>query len=74
MSFLSQYNPNYTLKYDLSEKAVNLRYIYLTLKPKLIKIKTYQYEHHFLLLVLIYFNLFRKVVLTTIRPPQIESL
>ena len=42
------------------EKAINSRYIYLTLKPKLLKIKTYQYEHHFLMLVLIYFNLFRE--------------
>ena len=51
------------------KKAINLRYIYLTLKPKLIKIKTYQYEHHFLVLVLIYFNLFGKVFLTTMHVP-----
>ena len=38
------------------KKAINLRYIYPALKPKLIKIKIYQYEHHFLLLVLIYYN------------------
>ena len=56
------------------KNAINLRYIYLTLKPKLIKIKTYKYEHHFLLLILIYLNLFRKVFLTTIHVPQIESL
>ena len=37
-TFLSQYNPNQALKYDLSEKAINLWYIYITLKPKLIKI------------------------------------
>ena len=43
------------------KKAINLQYTYLTLKPKLIEIKTYQYEHHFLLLVLIDFNLFRKL-------------
>ena len=73
MSFLSQYNPNYTLKYDLSEKAIILRYIYLTLKPKLIKFKIYQYEHHFLQLVFIYLNLFKKVFLTKINVPQIES-
>ena len=35
------------------KKAIILRYIYLTLKPKLIQIKTYQYEHDLLLLVLI---------------------
>ena len=56
------------------KKAINLWYIYLTLKPKLLKIKTYQYKHHFLLLVLIYFNLFREVFLTTIHVLQIESL
>ena len=55
------------------KKAIILRYIYLTLKPKLIKIKTYQYEHHFLLLILIYFNLFRKLFLTKIHVPQIDS-
>ena len=48
------------------KKDINLRNIYLTLKPKLINIKTYQYEHQFLLLILIYFNLFRKVFLTKI--------
>ena len=42
------------------KKAINLQYIYLTLKPKVIKIKTYQYENHFLLLILIYFNPFRE--------------
>ena len=56
------------------KKAINLRYIYLTLKPKIIKIEIYQYEHHFLLLILIYFNLFRKVFLTTIHVPKIDSL
>ena len=56
------------------KKAINLWYINLTLKPKLIKIKTYQYEQHFMLLILIYFNLLRKVFLTTIPVPQIESL
>ena len=56
------------------KKAIILQYIYFTLKPTLIKIKTYQYELHFLLLILIYFNLFRKVFLTTIHVPQIESL
>ena len=56
------------------KKAIILRYIYLTLKPKLIQIKTYQYKHHFLLLVLIYFNLFRKTFLTAIHVLQIEPL
>ena len=56
------------------KKAIILRYIYLTLKPKLIRTKTYQYEHHFLLLILIYYNLFRKMILTTMHVPQIESL
>ena len=56
------------------KKSINLRYIYLNLKPKLIKTKTYQYEHHFLLIVLIYFNIFRKVFLTTTHVPQIEPL
>ena len=56
------------------KKAINLRYIYLTLKPKIINNKTYLYEHHFPLLVLIYFNVFRKGVLTTVHVPQIESL
>ena len=56
------------------KKAILLRYIYLTLKPKLLSIKTYQYEHHFMMLVLIYFNLIRKLFLTTIHVPQIESL
>ena len=55
-------------------KVIILRYIYLTLKPKLIKIKTHQYEHHFLLLILICLNLFRDVFLTTINAPKIESL
>ena len=36
------------------EKAIILRYIYLTLKHT----KQYPYEHHLLLLILIYFNLF----------------
>ena len=56
------------------KKAIILRYIYLTLKPKLIKIKTYQYKHQFLLFILIYFNLFIKAFLTTICVPQIEFL
>ena len=56
------------------KNAMILRYIYITLKPKLIKIKTYQYENHYLMLIFIYFNLFRKMFLTTIRVPQIESL
>ena len=72
--FLPRYDPNLDLKYDLSENAIILRYIYLNLKPKLIRIKTYQYGHHFLLLVLIYLNLFRKVFFTTIHVPSIESL
>ena len=41
---------------------------YLTLKPKTRK-KTYQYDHHVLLLILIYINLFRKVFLNTIHVP-----
>ena len=48
------------------KNAISLQYIYLYLEPKLIIIKTYKYEHHFLLLILIYFNLFRKVFLTKI--------
>ena len=55
------------------EKSIILQYIYLTLKPKLIRIKEYQYEHHFLMLNLIYFNLFRKGFYTKIHVPQIES-
>ena len=55
------------------KKAIVLRYIYLTLKPKLIKIETNEYEHHILLLIFIYFNLFRKSFLNTIHVPQIES-
>ena len=43
------------------KKSMILRYIYLTLKPKFKEIKTYQYEHHFLLLILLYFDLFRNV-------------
>ena len=38
-SFLSQYNPNWDQKCDLSEKCHYLRYIYLTLKQKIIIIK-----------------------------------
>ena len=56
------------------KEDITLRYIYLTLKPKLIKIKTYQYDHHFLLLILIYLNLFRKLFLTTIHVPKIDYL
>ena len=56
------------------KKAIILWYIYLTLKPKLVKIKTNQYEHHFLLLILIYFNLSIKLFWTTIQVPKIESL
>ena len=57
------------------KKFINLQYIYLTLQPKLTKyIHIYQYTHHFLLLVLIYLNLCRKVFLSTIHVPQIESL
>ena len=33
------------------------------LKTKINKIKTYDYEHHVLLLILIYFNLFSKFFL-----------
>ena len=43
------------------KKAINVRYIYLTLQPKMIKTKIYQYKHHFLLIILIYLNLFVKV-------------
>ena len=56
------------------KKAIILRYIYLNLKPKLIKIEPYDYEHHIMLLILIYFNLLSKVILTKIHVPQIESL
>ena len=56
------------------KKAIILLYIYLTLKQKIIKAKTYQYDHHFLLLMLIYSNLFRKEFLNTIHVPQIDSL
>ena len=56
------------------KKDINLQYIYLTLKPKLIKIETYPYEQHFMLLILIYFNLFIKMFFTTIHVPQIKSL
>ena len=38
------------------KKVIILRYVYLTLKQKLIKVKTYQYEHHIMLIILIYFN------------------
>ena len=43
------------------KNAIHLQYIYLTLKQIIIIIETYQYEHHFMLLILIYFNLSRKV-------------
>ena len=43
-------------------------------ETKINKNQTYQYEHNFMLLVLIYFNLFRKVFSTQIHVPQIESL
>ena len=56
------------------EKATILRYVYLTLKQKLTKIKTYEYEHHILLLILISFNLFKKLFLTKIHVLQIESI
>ena len=56
------------------KKAIILRYMYLNSKPKLIKIETYKYKHHIMLLILIYFNLLRKVFLTQIHVPQIESL
>ena len=56
------------------KKAISLWYIYLTLNPKVIKIKIYQYKHQFIIIVLIYFNLFRKVFLTTIYVLQVESL
>ena len=69
--FLSQYNPNQALKYALSEKGhyfmVHISYV----KTKPNKIEIYEYEHHILLLILIYFNLIRKVFLTTIQVPQI---
>ena len=55
------------------KRAIILRYIYHTLKPKL-KTKTYQYEHHFLLLILVYFNLLGKVFLNKIYVPQIDPL
>ena len=55
------------------KKAIIIRYIYIALKPKKIKTKSYKYDHHFLLLILIYFNLFRKVFLTTIHVPQIDA-
>ena len=42
--------------------------------PLGIKIEKYQYKHHFLLIIRIYFNLFRKVVLTTIHVQKIEFL
>ena len=54
--------------------SINLRYIYFTLKPRIIVIKTYQYENYFLLPILIYFNSFRKYFLTKTHVPQIESL
>ena len=53
--------------------TIFLQYIYLNLKPKLIKIETHEYEHHILLLILIYFNLFRKLFLINIHVLQIES-
>ena len=45
------------------EKSINLGYLFLTLKPPQ---KTYQYLHHFLLHVLVCFNLFRRLFLTPI--------
>ena len=56
------------------KKAIILRYIYLTLKQIILRIKTYEYEHHFLLLILINFNLFIRVFLSTKNVLQIESL
>ena len=38
------------------------------------KIYIYQYKHRFLLIILIYINLFRKLFLTTKHVPQVESL
>ena len=49
------------------EKAINLGYLYLTLTPP--QKKTYQYMHHFMLHVLVRFNLFRRVFLTPIHVP-----
>ena len=60
--------------WPLPKKAIIVQYINLTLKPKIIRIKTYQYENLVLLLILIYFNWFRNVFLTTIHVPQIEYL
>ena len=50
------------------EKAINLRYIFITFKPK-IYIKTHQYIHLFILHVMVFFNLFRRVFLTPIHVP-----
>ena len=55
------------------KKAICTVYI-SELKTKINRIKTYEYEHHIPLLILIYFNLFSKVFLTKIHAPQIESL
>ena len=68
---MSQYNPNQALKHALSEKAI-LTVQISQLKTKINKIETHEYEHHILLLILIYFNLFRKAFLTTIHVPQIK--
>ena len=56
------------------KKDIILRYIYLTLKPKINKNLKYQYEDYFIMLILIYFNLFRKGFLTKIPVTQIDSL
>ena len=75
MRILSQYNPSLVLRHDLSEKkAILLWSIYHTLKPKLLKIQTFEYEHLIMMLILIHFNLFSKVFLTTVHVPQIDSL
>ena len=50
-------------------KAINLGCIFLTLKPKKTKTKTYQYMHHFMLHVLVGFNFSRRVFLTPIHIP-----
>ena len=57
-SFLYQYNPNWDLKYDLSERGhyFTVHISYFETKNNIIK--TFQYEHHFLLLILVYFNVF----------------
>ena len=57
-----------------SEKKANSTVHISSLKTKINKIETYQYEQHILLLILICSNLFSKLFLTTIHVPQIEFL